>query len=365
MDATRGVREFLLTAGVHDYAKQEKGEASRIYVETFLLTGGKIVETKTSLYRPKTKDGDPRIWVYELSKNAKPNDLLAITTKESKLVIVNCSRSNLTDLLNPQNLIYKELFSDESKNLNAVVEELLSKMNEIADRGFIPTLRPGDTGVGYTLETLLGISANSLRSPDYKGIELKSGRRRSLRHGRSTVFSQVPNWSISRVKGKSKELLYLRGRYNEEKKRMQLFHELSAIKTNSYNLRLEIDKENRYLHQIFIDGDQITRDVTWQITVLENRLREKHSETFWVSADTQGRSGDKDEKFHYRTAKYTGNADSSALGILIETGVITLDYTMKEVGKGGVKDQGYLFKIGSKNLNLLFERVENFELGTY
>ena len=34
-------------------------------------------------------------------------------------------------------------------------------------------------GVGYTLETLLGIAANSSKAPDYKGIEIKSGRQKS------------------------------------------------------------------------------------------------------------------------------------------------------------------------------------------
>ena len=50
--------------------------------------------------------------------------------------------------------------------------------------------------VGYTLETLLGIQANSSKHPDYKGIELKSSRKRNLK---GTLLSMVPNWSISNL----------------------------------------------------------------------------------------------------------------------------------------------------------------------
>ena len=112
-------------------------------------------------------------------------------------------------------------------------------------------MRPGDTGVGYTLETLLGIPANSSKAPDFRGIEIKSARQRSQRSGRTTVFSQVPNWSLSRLKG-SKDLLYTRGKYSEKKARLQLFHELSAIKANSYDLRLDVDHTSSQLHQIYV-----------------------------------------------------------------------------------------------------------------
>ena len=42
--------------------------------------------------------------------------------------------------------------------------------------GFIQTMRPGDTGIGYTFESLLGIPANSATTPDFKGIEIKTKR---------------------------------------------------------------------------------------------------------------------------------------------------------------------------------------------
>jgi len=46
----------------------------------------------------------------------------------------------------------------------------------------------------------------------------------------------------------------------------------------------------------------------------------------------------------------------------MESGAITLDYTIKETSSGGAKDQGYLFKISSNNLNLLFTTMEEYQL---
>ena len=89
---------------------------------------------------------------------------------------------------------------------------------------------------------------------------------------------------------------------------------------------------------------------------------EKHRETFWVTALTAGRSGDDDEKFLYRTVKHTGGADVSILPTLIEAGIITLDYTIKEIESGSVKDKGYLFKMSTADLDLLFSQVTTVEL---
>ena len=361
MDATKSVRDFLLDKGVHNFSTQGQGIESKILIPTILVSGGVFVDTKTSLYRPETKSGDPRIWIYKLGDYAEPEDLLAITVNEEKLVVVNCSKNNIQQLVNRSHANFNHLFYDTVIGLSTDADELLSMMRNIANRGYVKTLRAGDTGVGYTLETLLGIAANSSKGPDFRGIEIKSGRSRSQRSGRTTVFSQVPNWKMSRLKG-SKDILYTRGRYHETKHRMQLFHELSASKLNSYNMKLDLDFNQNLLHQVCKEHDGFTIDVSWEQEVLKKRLSEKHKETFWVSAETKGNSGSEFEEYLYSSVKHTGAADITVFPTLLETGVVTLDYTIKETKPGTAKDQGYLFKIASKNLDLLFSRVETYSL---
>ena len=357
MDATKSIRDFLNEKKIHNFQNQSQGTEFKVIKSAILLSQNKYIETKISLYRPNTKNGDPRIWIYKLNDYAKPHDLLAITVNKDKLFIVNCSQSDLQHHLNDSDENFKSLFGNSLVEISQNASELLSIMKNIASKGYIKTLRPGDGGVGFTLETLLGIKANSSKLPDFHGIEIKSGRKKSLAKGRSTIFSQVPNWRISRLKG-SKDILFTRGRYNKDSNRMKLYHELNAIKKNSYNMKLDLDLDQNFLHQIYIDEDSQIIDVTWELDRLKQRLAQKHKETFWVSALTKGNTGDANEEFLYSTVKHTGIADINAFTTLLETGIITLDYTIKELDSGAAKDKGYLFKISTNNLDLLFTHVK-------
>ena len=186
MDATEDFRNFLAEGGLHDFSQQKQGTDNKKLAETVLISENTLHNTKTSLYRPETKKGDPRIWIYELSKYARSGDLLAFLISEHKLVVINCSNSRLDEL--------EEFLKKEMKVLTSVSSdvsnELLQKLEQISSRGFIKSMRGGDTGVGYTLETLLGISANSSKNPDYRGIEIKSSRSRNTK---DVIFSMVPN----------------------------------------------------------------------------------------------------------------------------------------------------------------------------
>lgn len=378
MDATLETRKFLKTSGIHDFEEQKKGQDHKQIISTTLVAGDRIEETKTSLYRPETKNGDPRICVYNLKRHTNAGDLLALTKSPTGLTIINCSKTNLDRLLSLQTQQSidnsdkiqetRSNYLDTIKNRQLIIPELLhsgeflellSKLKEISKQGFIESMRPGDTGVGFTLETLLGIQANSSQSPDYKGIEIKSSRQRTEKAGQTTVFSQVPDWSISTLKG-SKYLLNKHGRYNEKKKRRQLFHEISATTYNSYGLKLEIDHAHGLLHQVFISGDTKETDVSWAISKLKERLLEKHKETAWVSAKTKN-TGSREE-FWYNRLKHTAKVDAEALPTLLEAGAITVHYLIKETPTGGAKDQGYLFKTSHKNLDLLFSEIEEIDL---
>lgn len=43
------------------------------------------------------------------------------------------------------------------------VEDFTTKLSELKQQGFIPTVRTGPTGVGYTLEQTLGLSCFNIR----------------------------------------------------------------------------------------------------------------------------------------------------------------------------------------------------------
>lgn len=363
MDASGSLRKLLDSLGIHRYEDQQQGPEYKRLVPTRLFAKGQLIDTKTSLYRPLTKSGDPRIWIYELSKYADSGDLLALASCKDTLVVINCSQCDLSYLLSKENALMQSMFPTVAVANSLVAKELLSKLVEIYTRGFVRTMRAGDTGVGYTLETLLGIQANSSRSPDYKGIELKAGRIGKQKTRQTTVFSQVPSWKRSNLKG-SKDILEKRGRYSVEKGRNQLFHEISCIKPNSYNLQLEIDDSGEELHQIHMaqEGDNVKKDydVIWMMEKLASRVLEKHEETMWVSAETRGLRTT--EEFRYCHVKHTRGVDTAALALLLEAGHMTVHYLIKQLPTGAAKDQGYLFKMAPRYLPILFDDTQSYDL---
>ena len=59
------------------------------------------------------------------------------------------------------------------------IMQLKDKLAAIKESGYVVSLRKSNTGIGYTLETLLGLEENNLKSPDFGEIEVKSQRRLS------------------------------------------------------------------------------------------------------------------------------------------------------------------------------------------
>ena len=351
MDATGPVRTYLMENGVHDFERQGQGQENKVVLSALFVGSKGFEETSVSLYRPETKKGDPRIWFSGLGKYAEPFNLLAVLFLSGKIYLVNCSRNDVMRSIGDPNSPLGRLAGSAESVSSGPAEELLSKLKEVSGKGFIKTLRPGPTGVGMTLETELGIAANSSRAPDFRGIELKAGRVGKRSKTRTTLFSKVPAWKLSPV-GSAMGLLEKRGRVIDE--RLQLYHELNGVSPNSYGLLLQIDTAPDWLKQVHVESvtGQVTHDTTWEMPKLRKALADKHRETFWVEAETVG-SGE-NEAFHYVLAKHTVGPRIRNFDALLECGIITLDYTMHQKSSGGVRDHGYLFKIHPDNISALF-----------
>jgi hypothetical protein len=205
MDATTPVRQFLARNGIHNYEKQAQGQDSKIILPTFFVNADSLTETNVSLYRPVTKDGDPRIWFGRLKQYCVARNLLGIVTNGEALYVFNLSNADVIDSVCNGGTAAK-ILDKISTNANAIAMELLSKLKSIHRQGFVETVVRGDTGIGMTLENLLQIPPNSAKTPDYKGIEIKSSRHKDSNKNRVNLFTQVPNWQKSRIKTAQKLL---------------------------------------------------------------------------------------------------------------------------------------------------------------
>lgn len=361
LDAHKSVRALFKFHGVHDFEAQGLGadEFGRNIPISYLTEDG-VLERQLSLYRPKTKSGDPRMWT-NIRGYAIPYNLLAfIVSNDGKLCLVNCSRPEIFNQMQDPESHLHQFLSEFSKSETAI--KLIDELRRVAALGWVDSTRVGDTAVGHTLESLLGIKANSSKKPDYLDeIELKSGRRPSSgkAKNKSTMLSKVPDWKNSSMK--AAEILETFGLRNPEKNRLELYVTVSDQPNRQglymiYTESLEL-VENRALHQV--KGDVPVAQ--WDVLALQDDMRTKHKETFWVQAESR-RDSAGNEQFRYLRVTRTRRPMVANIGPLINSGKITLDYTMSEKASGGVRDHGYLFRIWPKDLHLLFPAIEKFEL---
>lgn len=352
-DATDGLREYLAERGYHDYEAQPQGQDHKVLKQAYLVRPHSLEPTQVSLYRPTTKNGDPRIWLgHPVRSYAGAYNLLALTVMDGTMYVLNMSDPTVQVSLEDAGSPFRKLV-DSVDHGDAATSELLGLLREISSKGYLRTLRPGDTGIGYTLETMLGIAANSRQTPDYKGIELKAKRSRiGSDRNRSTLFSKVPNWKLSPV-GSALALLDARG-YLDGDGRLSLYHTLSAKGPNSLGLALDIDAENYWLRQVYHDPDnsRVIHDVTWEIPKLKSDLAAKHRQTFWVRAMSRGAG--ENEEFHYVEVQHTRRPVTANFVALVESGIITVDYALHRKSETRARDHGYLFKIHPDNLGALF-----------
>jgi len=68
--------------------------------------------------------------------------------------------------------------------------EFQRKIAQIKGMGYVQSHRKGPTGIGKTLEDLLGITENNIAGPDFAIYELKTGRKDSV--SMVTLFTKAP-----------------------------------------------------------------------------------------------------------------------------------------------------------------------------
>jgi hypothetical protein len=355
MDATGSVRSFLKENQIHDYDLQGQGLENKVQINAIIYEDFKITNSTASLYRPQTKKGDPRIWFSGLTKIANPNDIIAIVYYDDSLHVFNLTRLDISSLINSSlSNPFKELISVINFEESEIATELLNKLKTIAKKGYVKSVVNSDTGIGRTIESLLGIKMNSSKSPDYKGIELKSFR--DSRNNRKSLFGKTPDWELSKFKSRV-EILDAFGYW--EKGVFRLYNTIRGTGRNAQGLILKIEDKKDWLVENS-DRPEIGDFLVWKLETLRKELLKKHKETFWIRADSK--IEDNNEYFHFTEVEHTKNPMIDKFEILVETGAITLDYPIKRMPDGKVIDKGCNFKLKSNCLDLLFPPSEKYLL---
>ncbi|AVL02145.1 MvaI/BcnI family restriction endonuclease [Pediococcus pentosaceus] len=366
MDASALIREIFKFGNVVDYENIKQGPQYKIIKSGFFLSNiadKKICPVNVSYYRPETKKGDPRFWIYGLSTRrvASVDDLIYITTHEydNKHIPVFMNLSN--NSINFQ--LIKTFFGNDP--VIEATNKLIPMVQKIASCGFIPNAKgtgkiaPKD--VGETFENALNIVPNSSKLADFNDtIELKA--KRSKVKSMDTLFSMVPSYNTDIVSGTNQ---FVR-KFGYPSKRHIGFTDLFVTvnnKPNGQGLYLEVDESKEKVLQYYINGNEKTVVAYWCFSEIKQRLFQKHNSTLWILADEKKDNLTDTYEFWYNKAQLTRRPTLTAFLTLITLGKITFDWRARVKSNGkGYKDKGNAWRIKPKYRSSLFGDLKTIDL---
>ena len=220
------------------------------------------------------------------------------------------------------------------------IDELKEKLSELKQRGYVASLRKGNTGIGYTLETFLGVAENNLQTPDLGEIELKA--QRSSTASRITLFTfNRCVWNI-----KQAEAIAEYG-YIDDRGRLALKCGVGSS-TNDQGLRLEAHAESFALYHL---DDTLIAE--WPVQALIERFSEKFPAMVIVHAETR-RNSNGLEEFLFNEAYYLREPNPDNFLDLISDDKIAIELRMHLNPNETVRNRGTAFRITDRFLDRCF-----------
>lgn len=345
LDSTAPMRAYFMENAIHNYADQLQGQEHKAMFKAAILTESKVKSTTASFYRPNTKKGDPRMWIYGFSAFTEGNDIHVLFKFQETLYTINITRIDVEKCYNSKIITpLQDILKAIHQEGNAISLELLNKFRSVKGQWFESEVL-ADTGIGRSIESFLGISMNSDKTPDYKGIELKSHReKRSSK--KNVLFTQTPDWDISALKS-GREIVAKYGYLTEDGK-LTYQNTVQCSPPNSHLLFLNVNQLDEIL-ELQAERKKIEDIAAWRLMKLHNRLLTKHHETFWIEVENEINDGK--EYFRYKQVEHTKNPNVGQFDILLEQNLITVDLLLcRPSGNGDT----YSFKIKKKGMPLLF-----------
>ena len=235
------------------------------------------------------------------------------------------------------------------------LEDFIREFSKIKQQGWILTHRPGPTGIGKTLEDLLGIPENNLDEPDFGEYELKSCRLDS--NSMLTIFTKTPQprGAASRLR---MTFGYSSDAYDNDEK--VLHSTLSAdryvaIANTGHKLKIKCDPS-----KILIVAEDGKEYAYWTRDGLKKAFEKKYKNKFvYAKAKSQGTGAN--ERFYFVEAYEVSGFDYEAFINLLEAGKIYVDLRIGQYhsgkNKGKTHDHGTGFRIRESDQYLLFKNI--------
>ncbi len=223
------------------------------------------------------------------------------------------------------------------------LSKFIQAFGELKARGWVKSERKGATGIGHTLEKLIGLPENNIALPDLGEIELKARRVNSS--------SMITLFTFNHKVWKMKQLDAIR-KYGtpDENERLGLYFTMSSA-PNKAGLFLNIESET--LSVCHVSGELVAE---WQLQTLVERFIEKIPALILVSA--QSRIENDDEWFKFEKTQLLTGTSAEIIRSQILAGNILVDLRLHDKITS-VRNHGTGFRAHEDKLPLLFQNVKD------
>lgn len=226
---------------------------------------------------------------------------------------------------------------------------ITKKLKAIKNLGYIKTHRAGNTGIGKTLEDLLGIKENNIPGPNAKMIELKSARK--------NVSSMLTLFTKSPLPPKANSVLLDRFGYASARgnNRKELHTTVSAKEFNSlkgktgFKANIQKDRVNLITSTNEIVG-------YWDKNTLKNSFERKLPKLLYVKADSRGNSTN--EEFWFNEVWLLSGFNFDNFVKLLRKEVILVDIRIGQYPDGKPHNHGTGFRVFPDKLDSCFSHRE-------
>jgi len=242
--------------------------------------------------------------------------------------------------------------------------EFQRRIAQIKEMGYVQTHRKGDTGIGKTLEDLLGITENNIAGPDFATYELKAGRKESV--SMLTLFTKAPlpasaNKRLLEVFGYAQrkvprdyKQLSLTGKEVDESnipvEAKELHVTVDALKPNSVGLKLGV-RENK----LFIENNKGV-EAYWDNVTLKESFEKKYHKLVYVLADHKMEGVT--EHFWFNEALLLDGFSFERFSELVGESKLKVDIRIGHYPDGRLHDHGTGFRILPRYLPQCFKTID-------
>lgn len=233
------------------------------------------------------------------------------------------------------------------------LDDFIREYSKIKKMGWIKTHRSGSTGIGKTLEDLLGIKENNLDEPDFGDYELKSCRKGS--QSMLTMFTRAPQPAMAN--NYLRETFgYASNAYDNDDKVLHVTlsaDKFTTISNTGHKLKITTKED-----VICIESENGLEDIFWSRDVLKKCFEKKYKNKF-VYAKALCRGTGTSEEFNFIEAYEVSGLDYDSFISLLEDGKIFVDLRIGQYhngkNKGKTHDHGTGFRIRENDQPLLFK----------